>query len=64
MSQRSNGQLHPTVDFADGGTVNSAEVRTAMSKRIGLSGATRGQRTSTVNRSNPQRLAGVARTRQ
>jgi hypothetical protein len=51
--------------------VNNAqsEVRAAKSKRTGhvgcatgLSGATRGQKTSTVNYSKPQRCADVART--
>jgi hypothetical protein len=66
-----NGQLRPTVDCADGGTVNSAEVRSQKCKvrahrtvrcATRLSGAARGQRTSTVNRSKLQRSADVART--
>jgi hypothetical protein len=73
VSQRSNGQLCPTVNCADDGTVNKAEVRSQNCKvrthrtvrcATGLSDAARGQRTSTINRSKPQRSAGVARTRQ
>jgi hypothetical protein len=63
----------PTIDCADGGTVNSAEVKSQNCKvrthrtvrcATRLSGATRGQRTSTINRSKPQRSANVARTGQ
>jgi hypothetical protein len=38
VSQRSNGQLRPTVVCADKGTMDRAEVRTAKSERTGLSG--------------------------
>jgi hypothetical protein len=42
MSQWSNDQLRPTVDYADDATVNSAEVRTAKLERTrqpgGMSG--------------------------
>jgi hypothetical protein len=64
VSQRSNGQLRPTVACADEATVDRAEVRTAKSERTGLSGAIRGQRTSTVNSSKPQRLDDMACTGQ
>jgi hypothetical protein len=37
VSQRSNGQLRPTVDCADNTTVKCVEVRTAKSEHIGLS---------------------------
>jgi hypothetical protein len=62
MSQQSNGQLCPTVDCADDSTMNRAKVRTTKLECTGLSGAARGQRTSTVNCSKPQRSADVAHT--
>jgi hypothetical protein len=37
MSQRRNGQLHPTVDCANNVTVQKSEVRTAKSERTRLS---------------------------
>jgi hypothetical protein len=73
VSQRSNGQLCPTVDCDVRWTVNSAQVRSQNCEirvhrtvrcATGLSGATRGQDTSTINRSKPQRSADVARTGQ
>lgn len=56
MSQWSNGHLRSTV------TMQKSKVRAAKSERIRLSSAARRQRTSTVNRSKPQRVADVART--
>jgi hypothetical protein len=38
VSQRSNGQLRPTVDCADDGTINRAEVKTSKSECTRLSG--------------------------
>jgi hypothetical protein len=54
----------PTVDCVNSKkrTVQKSEVRVAKSERTGLSGAARRQKTSTVNRSKPQRSAGVAGT--
>jgi hypothetical protein len=71
VSQRSNGQLRSTVDYADDGIVNRAQVRSQNCKvrthrtvryATRLSGAARGQRTSMVNRSKPQWSADVACT--
>jgi hypothetical protein len=66
VRQRSNGQLRPTVDCADCGAVCSTEVRSqsATSGYTGLSGAARGQTTSTVNRFKLQRSADMAPTGQ
>jgi hypothetical protein len=73
MSQRSNGQMRPTIDYADDGIVDRAEVRSQNCKvrthqtvrcATRLSGAARGQRTSMVNRSKPQRSADMACTGQ
>jgi hypothetical protein len=61
--QRSDGQRSTTGNSEK---VNNAqlEVRAAKSERTGLSGAARGQKTSTVNRSKPQWCDDVARTGQ
>jgi hypothetical protein len=64
VSQRSNGQLRQRSTAMNSKKVHNAEVRAAKSEHTGLSGAARGQRTSTVNRSKPQRAADMARTRQ
>jgi hypothetical protein len=54
------------VDCDVRSTVHSTEVRSQdeKSERTGLSGAARGQKTSTVNSSKPQRCADVAGTEQ
>jgi hypothetical protein len=68
--QRSNV---PTVDYVNSKrrTMQKSEVGAAKSVRTGhvrcatgLSGAAKGQKTSTVNRSKPQRAADVAHTGQ
>jgi hypothetical protein len=73
VSQWSNGQKRPTVDYADDGIVNTTEVRSQNCKvrthrtvrcATRLFGDARGQRTSMVNRSKPQRSADVACTGQ
>jgi hypothetical protein len=67
VSQQSNGYLHATVDCKSEQWAvrsQSSNVRTIGHVRCatGLSGAARRQRTSTVNRSKPQRATNVART--
>jgi hypothetical protein len=66
---RSNGQLHPTVDYATTRTVwivrsqkTAYDDRSHRTVRCAtrLSGAVKGQMTSTVNSSKPQRSADVA----
>jgi hypothetical protein len=44
--------------------MNSEHCASQKSERTGLSSVARGQRTSTINRSKPQRLADVTRTEQ
>jgi hypothetical protein len=69
VSQRSNGNLRPTVDSKRWIVQVRSESRKSecighVRCATGLSGATTRQRTSTVNRSKPQQCADVARTGQ
>jgi hypothetical protein len=66
VCERSNSQLRQrsTALTWVQWTEQKSEVWIAKSERTGLSGAAIGQKTSTVKRSKPQRLADVARTGQ